>query len=98
MMSHSTILDEEQAQKQLRDDLWLLHSYKVAAGRNSDDSIVYDLIKKRFNDIVGDIEDSVENLINSPQIIIPELDNVWVEPGNCICEDFPPHIFNYTDR
>ena len=86
------------AKEQHKNDLLLVSAYQVAAKSKKEDSIVYDLLCKRAEEIKEKVERAIIETINMPELIFPELEHIEVEPGNCLCNDFPSRIFNYTDK
>lgn len=81
-----------------KQDLLMVSAFNVQPKRGKTESVVYDMLDKRAAELVEKVHDAVVEALNDPKLVIPELDNIEVEPGNNLCKDFPADIFNYTDR
>lgn len=92
------ITNIEATREQQRKDKLMVSVFESQQQRGKTDSFIYDMVAQRASELHNKLQAMAIETINQPELIISELDNIEVEPGNNICDRFPAEVFNYTDR
>ena len=99
LMNTDTNMEEKKKEiERQKQDILMVSAFKVQQKRGKTESVVYDMLDKRAAELVEKVHDAVVEALNDPKLVIPELENIEVEPGNNLCKDFPADVFNYIDR